>query len=300
MFYPYQQLRDLAWVIGSPVLMDIPENFLSYEATCSEYTAMEPLLLQLAQDPSPLLSHLATVKRQTLGSYFEALAAFWLERRPHTSVLAANLQVRDESSTIGEIDFIIREGSRVVHLEAAVKFYLSSQNQPDWQAWLGPRAHDRLEVKMQALLEKQLPLPANVAARQMLAGMGITPEDSRLLLKGYFFTYYLYFLESSGVSPVQAHRAHNRGWWCRLNELPSVCEALGEGCLFAVLPKQRWLSPAYYDDLTGLYDRQAFLRYLSFMPEPTLLVVAVSPREKGDGWDERYRGFVVPNRWPER
>lgn len=301
---PYREVRDLAWVIGSPPLLDIPESLFSYEEMQVEYGLQQAWLLQLSDNPAPLQAHLQHIKRQTLGSYFESLVAFWLKHRPETRLLASNIQVQHQKTTLGEMDFIVQIANITIHLETAVKFYLGYEQKPDWHSWIGPAARDRLDIKMHSLLSRQLPLSTHPFGQEVLAAAGLYPTLSRLLMKGYFFYPYLQFIEAPHTSPTAAHPTHGKGWWCREHAIEAMLAQEASGALWEILPRFHWLSPAYHQNNTLLLGKETLFKQLQshFSAPPTcgtaILVAALQEDELG-GWQEHSRGFIVPDFWPE-
>ena len=79
--YQSASVRDLAWAILSPTLMQSPDA----GHNCAErwfndaFTAIEPHLQQLDRDDSPLVHHLHEPTNHRLGLYFERLWSYWLQ-----------------------------------------------------------------------------------------------------------------------------------------------------------------------------------------------------------------------------
>ena len=57
-------------------------------------------LVQLDEQPEPLLAHLAARRSRRLGLYFESLWHFFLQQDPATDLLATNLAVRTADRTL--------------------------------------------------------------------------------------------------------------------------------------------------------------------------------------------------------
>jgi len=83
-------VRDLAWVIGSPGLLDASHpayhGRVVDDAWCgAQLQASATWLTALDLAPLPLHSYIAARPTRRLGHYFEALIKFWLTHRPHSS-----------------------------------------------------------------------------------------------------------------------------------------------------------------------------------------------------------------------
>ena len=115
-------VRTLAWLLDSPDMLDptAPQwqgRIASFGLDAALQAA--PWLRQLEQDPEPLHSWLAVHRFTRLGRYAEQLLTWYF--REQGSLVAHNLQVRSGGTTIGEFDFLLREGGRLVHWELATK-----------------------------------------------------------------------------------------------------------------------------------------------------------------------------------
>jgi hypothetical protein len=97
-----------------------------------------------------------------LGHLAEAVVGHLIKSSVNNKLLYENIQLIENKSTIGEIDFIIEkiETKQLYHLELAYKFYLFDPNISDNQLnnWVGPNRSDTLKEKLEKLKSKQLPL----------------------------------------------------------------------------------------------------------------------------------------------
>ncbi len=185
-------VRDLAWVIGAPVLPDAA--FPAYtghvvdDAWCrTQLQTCAPWLAALDSEPRSLHDFIAARPTRRLGHYFESLIAFWLAYLPGMQIIASNLQVKDSQRTLGEYDFILRDASAdICHWEAAVKFYLQAEPQAEQHVFIGPGARDRLDLKMDRVFSRQLKLGYTPAGRCALPP-GIALNRAQAFIKGYLF-----------------------------------------------------------------------------------------------------------------
>jgi hypothetical protein len=253
-------------------------------------------LNRLAQDPAPLLAHLALRKQRRLGLYFEALWHFFLAEDPAIDFLAHNLTVRDESRTVGEFDclYYCREQQRHFHLELAVKFYLCYRG-----SWLGPNARDRLDLKLARLEQHQLRLADHPAAAAALERLGIFAPGRQAALRGRLFT--------PVQQPDQAAAAGCHGGsfsWLPLNRLATYLhrergdrKEQGINERYALLGRNLWFSPVAVGDTDGEPGPAAVLarvqEHFSRASRPLLVAILDQTGQ------ERSRFFVTPDDWPE-
>lgn len=291
-------VRDLAWAIGSPSLID--PDFKDFrgrvvtDAYCKEQLAASAgWLMALDEAPQPLHEYIRSRESSRLGRYFERLIEFWLRHRPDVEELSAGEPVRRGShNTLGEYDFIFREKGQWRHWETVVKFYLRDPRGEGWHDYVGPGARDRLAFKIGRVFEHQLALSQTPEGKQVLGER--QPVSPLAFFKGYLFAHAMGSdLSAPGVSP-----RHLSGWWCRAGSpLPS----LSKDSRWHVLPRLRWLSPCLLDagsrhcnheEMAGLIDG-----HFASSSEPVLAAeLAVRP----DGsLTEISRGFVVGPDWPE-
>lgn len=296
-------VRDLAWVIGSPTLVDACHAPFADrtvdDAFCRAALAdAETWIRDLDRDPTPLHVFLDRHHSHRLGHYFESLIEFWLHRAGATN-LRARLQVPEpgegRGACRGEFDFVFghpRWGDSL-HWEAAVKFYLQAAADPRWDAFVGPNPADRLADKLHALYDRQLLLGGTAAGRAALGGE--SAPAARAFVKGYLFF-------PAGTAPMDVpglSRAGLRGWWLRHGETPLPTHAAD--ARWKILPRLAWLAPAR----AAAGDRTCFdtahlqtilARHFAHAQAPLLLAELT---EGGDGvWREIARGFVVSPTWP--
>ncbi|HEX4940688.1 MAG TPA: DUF1853 family protein, partial [Candidatus Kapabacteria bacterium] len=184
-------VRDLAWAILSPTLIAAPDA--SQHTTPAWYEqaflAIESHLHELDKDDSKLVQHLTTPATPRLGIWFERLWSYWLQHNGRYELLAANLQVKQDEKTRGEFDFIVRDShaDEIEHWELAIKFYLGIPPLHSANHWFGPNLQDRLDLKFQHLVERQLPLSQSHAGQQICAERGWTVKRRRLISKGRLY-----------------------------------------------------------------------------------------------------------------
>lgn len=283
-------VRALAWLLSAPDLLDSQApRWHNQIASLAFDPGFDLNTWLIAQDTysEPLHTFLQVRPRLRLGHYAEKLMAFYFQAR---GILDAySLQVQADKTTVGEFDFLLRDGLNLVHWEFATKFYLL-QTDGELDHFMGPSLADTLSNKVHKILQRQLVLGQHPSAQAVLRQ---PISHAQALIKGWLF----YHHDRPTAQPVSGLNAeHCRGAWCALHEF-NVSSAL-QGDLFAVLPRLRWLAPArlaWKDCCTKHSLQQQMNDYFSRNRTP-LLVVVLDP--SGDVALETSRCFVVPDNWP--
>jgi hypothetical protein len=303
--FPYltQAVRDLAWACFSPELLhswqlaDDGQNV----AHCglSLTPARTDWLNKLDRQPGVLLEQLAKKPGKRLGIYFEQLWQFFLEQDSDVDLVAHNLAVRDHGRTLGEFDIVYwcHQRQRHYHLELAVKFYLGKrlhttvETRSQWQEWLGPNSRDRLNLKLDQLLQRQIRLTEQPEARDCLAALGVIDPVPEMAIKGYLF--------QSPLDPLPPPFGYNsrcpmQRWFPlgeagkQLGKMPAEHYLLPE--------KARWLSPVQAHAKDALLSRPELMERLQSLltASPRAQLIAATDTAGA----EVCRFFVTPDDWP--
>ena len=273
------RVRALAWLIDSPDLLDA--NSAAWHGRIASLGPVTPAvagwLAALQHDPAPLDAAFGGKVYSRLGLYAEKLLAFYFEQ--HGQLFAHGLQVRaSRNDTVGEFDFLLHQGDRLLHWELATKFYLLD-GAPDaaLNHLIGPNLADALGLKMRKIFDKQLALASHPAAQPLLP----QPVDAaQALVKGWLFYPQGVVQAMTGIAPSHAH-----GFWCTAGELPARA--------YVLLPRLQWLAPYKGRDEQVLAAGELEVA----LAQPYM----VAEVETVDGWQvEVARGFVVPDDWAER
>lgn len=273
------RVRALAWLLDSPDLLDADSAaWHGRIASLGQVTpAVAGWLAALQHDPSPLDAAFGDKVYSRLGLYAEKLLAFYFEQ--HGQLFAHGLQVRaSRNDTVGEFDFLLRQGERLLHWELATKFYLLD-GAPDaaLNHLIGPNLADALGLKMRKIFDKQLALASHPAAQPLLPQ---PVSAAQALVKGWLFYPHGAVEAMTGIAPGHAH-----GFWCTAGQLPQRA--------YVLLPRLQWLAP--------YKGRDEHVLAAGELEIPLAQPYMVAEVETVDGWQvEVARGFVVPDDWAER
>lgn len=294
-------VRDLAWTLASPPLLALRSPGIRWlNAAWCERAYRESLdwLASLDRDPAPLLTALSQRGDPRLGSYFEALLAFWLswEDNPLYRLVGRNLPVRSKNLTLGELDFLVeeRQSGELQHWEVAVKFYLGVASGGELKHWVGPGLKDRLDLKVQRLLEHQLALTHTPEGRGLIRHLGLVSPTPVCLLKGRLF-----YPPQAGTewAPHSAAPGHPRGWW--LPQAGFLTHYGDAGLHWIRLPKEHWLTEVAPPVRIGEVQSASALveTLVQAADNRAAAVIGLALDDHGE-YREATRGFVTPTLWP--
>lgn len=312
--FTHPAVRDLAWsLLAPPLLQTLPDSYSHIRInhfSASRRASVLHWLQVLQQQPAALEQWLQHLTSGRIGHYFEALWQFYLTHRHH--LLAANVQVRAENITCGEIDAIYRDShsGELRHAELAVKFYLgwpgaalTTADDRHWHPWLGPDSSDRLDLKLHAMLERQLALGQTALTAGLLdpdlqRQLSSAPLIPELILRGRLFYPWGDDSFGRGHEPLFADPHHERGYWCYTHQLPQVCTATTH-LQWLPLTRQQWLAPV--DAEVGSIAVASLAQVLARDAAPEARALLFAGGEcHGRQWRERVRLVVVNDSWPDR
>ena len=290
-------VRDLAWTLLSPPLLGQTTKPQRHPLQASAWRhtpeLLENWLSGLDSAPDALHAWLLAKPARRLGLYYERLWQFALHAADDVEVVAANLPIRQNGQTLGELDLLLRDAEGEHHLELAVKFYLGplSGDGNDAGLWLGPGSHDRLDLKLNHLAQHQLPLSSRREARGDLNELRLSDTRSSFWLAGYLF----YPWPTGCDSPRGALPAHWRGHWLRQRDWAAFSDRQAQAH-WQPLPRLSWLAPALIDG-EERWSRETFAHWLEGLASRSQLLVRLEEDQAGD-WREVERLFLVSDQWP--
>ena len=226
LFEPWKQfqhsaVRQLAFSIASPnILSNIPSELSLQHAFNlhpnafwqQQYENYHPRLLELDQNPQPLIDFLARLKSTRLGLRFEYLMWFWLQddMYHHFKIIGHSIQIIQGKQTLGELDFLLfnTQTQKIEHWEVALKYYLAEANL-SLKYWYGLNRTDTLQRKLNHFTQKQFQF-------ETIQDQSI--QERFAVLKGqlYLPTVHKNILDSESLAsniPKWVNQARNLGHW---------------------------------------------------------------------------------------
>lgn len=325
--------RDLAWMLYCGDLVDHCALFnqaTSFELTepsrrKSAYAWLDLIDKKTQAEQNSLLN---TSHYRRLGLYCEALFELITTEGYAAGVtsyrlLKKNIQIFKQHSkvTLGELDFLVEDiNNNVIHIEMANKFYLLSDSDPKILSdrplslipkstrCIGPNRADRLDLKVERLLNHQMAIIHTDEAKVRLDQLNINYEKlnhpSQLLLKGQIFSYFSHQL----ASPSNTYHLTDARW-CHLNcalAAMTRCEKRfgqrGMKCRWVVLEKMQWLSSLHLEpgDINNTFSKEELEERLieseNFRFQPPILCELYIFDGKSAAPQQRL--MVVKDTWP--
>lgn len=163
-------------------------------------------------------------RRLRLGQLAEQFVFNQLETSNDFKILAKNLQIQNEKSTVGELDALIDQKGRTIHLEIVYKFFLYDDtcNNMSLKNWIGPNRKDSLVMKVEKLQKKQLPLLHSGYTEPYLKKLKLQVQqiEQQVLFKAQLFTPYGQDIKIENLNPKSGY-----GYYFRLHQLKDFKKA---------------------------------------------------------------------------
>ncbi|MBP0905702.1 DUF1853 family protein [Mariniflexile gromovii] len=171
-----------------------------------------------------------------LGKYVERLVAFELEMQSNISIIAENIQIQDEKTTLGEIDCLLLKDGEPIHLEIIYKFYLydASVGTTEIDHFVGPNRKDSLKEKLTKLRDKQLPLLYNNMTEKYLTALELNQHEIKQQV--YFKAQLFAPFANKNIQLKVLNTACFAGLYVNKNQLHEL-----EDCKFYIPNKKDWL-----------------------------------------------------------
>jgi hypothetical protein len=146
-----------------------------------------------------------------------------------------NLQFFNKKRTIGEIDFLIRLGTVIHHVELVYKFYLFDSNvgHTALEHWVGPNRKDALVNKLDKIKSVQFPLIRNSQVSQLLElkGYNVDQIEQSVCFKGQLFVPFGEFIDAAPLNQDCIV-----GWYLNFDSIDKF-----KDCMFYIPSKLNWL-----------------------------------------------------------
>ncbi len=176
-----------------------------------------------------------------LGKLIEYFVLFELEQNKRYKTLQSNIQIFQGQITIGELDAIIKQSEKVVHLEIVYKFYLYDPSIPvEMNRWIGPNRKDSFVEKLNKLKNKQLPLINHPETIRILSDLDVDLANviQKVCFKAQLFVPYLSY---ENTIPIINNACIN-GFYIHFSDI-----VLFEDCAFHIPEKLDWLTPPHLE-----------------------------------------------------
>ena len=295
-------VRHLTWCLLSPPLAELN---IADSLHMIEDTELISWLQKLDLNPAQLNTYIQQRNHKLLGSYFECLWAFYFEFGPNSELLADHIQVIEGKQTLGELDALVKIKDQFMHVELAVKFYLLLPNKTGLKQhhWIGPQSHDRLDLKLDKLSQKQFPFLHHPATIQALKTQQLSNDYKQILaLKGYLF----HPFGKNYQLPEACSSSVNICNWIHAEFLETqLINQTQSNIKWSILPKHQWFGPLYTNQPQDILDAnmvaelvgQHFQTQAQERTPYALMLVKLDNLENGY-YLEQERFFVVHNQWP--
>ena len=209
------------------------EGFLSTPQIFAENHIFEyPLYPAFHEAQARQLPEIAAPKASVLGKRMEHFFACYISHFASEDVLAFNKQIIQDKQTLGEIDFLLKDGStgEISHVELVYKFYLydPATGSSELEHLIGPNKRDSLNKKLHRLQKRQFPLLFKEATRKLLTELKVAPEDviQKLCFKASVFLP----AQNDTNSFNQFNPDTISGYWIKASEF--TLDAFGENRFF--------------------------------------------------------------------
>lgn len=250
--YTHPIVRQLAFCIASPNIIqslpkefDIQNQFQLHDTLFwqQQYSLYQNRLVELDQNPEPLIQFLQQLKSTRLGLRFEYLFWFWLQddAQPNFKLIQHSIQIIEGKNTLGEIDFLVLNCAtqKIEQWEVALKYYLGEADL-DLPNWYGLNRSDTLFCKLNHFSTQQF---------QFSHALDLKIEQKFAVMKGQFFT--PYSIEAATL-PKWLNPARRIGTWghhinknlYRLQRHEWICPNLEQSS-----PRAQWWCNGLYHNI---------------------------------------------------
>jgi hypothetical protein len=172
LFDPSSAQNSARWLIFSPTI-------------CQESSSLAVRLPQWWKGVHENVNNWEGIpKPKRIGYAAEQLLYRFIELAPDLELKAAGLVLRDKGITLGECDALVQSPEGFEHWEMGVKFYLYH---PPSQEFIGDDGRDRLHLKLDKMLNKQLAMGHHPLMFQWCKERGFQAPSSHLMVKGCLF-----------------------------------------------------------------------------------------------------------------
>ena len=296
--------NDLVWAVSSPPLIVMPSEtclWYSSEFYRDLYHSSADWFSELERYPEKLQALVEKQKDKRMGKLFETLWAAYLNDSERFEIVEHGLQIIDGGKTLGEIDFIVvdKKTHKMLHWELAVKFYLGIGDTRVWENWYGPAKKDRLDLKMNHLVDHQTKLSLHEATKKVLREKKIKIDNSGVILKGCLF-----YPSNNGSSdnsasgnqvndaPKFASSDHCKSRWLRLSDCGT---SLKHDDVYYPLVGEGWMASLDSTQLEMTYTQSEIINVMTNGKYRLPLLISVIKQGL-----EVEKIFIVQDDWQQK
>lgn len=211
----------------------------SLDPSVTGWPAFDLSALEVANDLAfPLPDNLR------LGHLAEKVVSELIKASAKYDLLYENIQLTENNTTIGEIDFIIADklAEQLIHMELAYKFYLYDPgiSSAPINNWIGPNRNDSLKEKLDKLKSKQFPLLHHPGLQSRLSNIDVNKVTQALCFLVSLFVPYEY---EGQFSPIYEQAI--KGYYLNVETFLTLDHS---GKAYYLPAKREWgIAPAEHD-----------------------------------------------------
>lgn len=252
-------------------------------------------LENIDKSPTQLINFIEEHHSKRLGRYFENLLFYYFLFHPNIEVLEFGKQIFNGKTTIGEMDFILKNKTteEIIHLETAVKYFAKVKGKSDFKYFICPNGTRNFGDKLDKTFSKQLRITEREETQLFLNKSGYLPIKSYHFIKGILF-YHPDEIENFHHDRLNPN--HNKSWWIYQSEV----DTLSNISKYKIVHKLKWLSNEIEESEKELLSKKGLINLLdSHFEIISQGQLIVEFENNGLIWKEKSRGFVLDNRWPK-
>ena len=136
--------------------------------------------VQISEEVLQDLAAMDDPRNSVLGKRMESFFEIAIKHSERYDLIASNIQIIHEKTTIGELDFLLydRLNSKNLHVELVYKIYVYDETfKHEGDRWIGPNRKDSFLEKIEKLTKKQLPLLYRPETKKYLEALNLNSED---------------------------------------------------------------------------------------------------------------------------
>lgn len=226
------------------------------------------------------------VKTKRIGYGCENLLERFINITDQLNLIKSRWQIQTDGCTVGEVDFLVRTAMGMEHWELGLKYYLYV---PEQQLFIGSNGKDRLDIKLNKIETKQLPMGRHPKVLSYCQQFQQKPPLSRALIKGRLF-----FPKGETLPSLPENLSINpetdTGFWMRRRDLDDFIEDLNKKNMsYHILERYDWMSR----DLIIINPKT------EIMHDDQASFQLVTLTKNHDQWMEHERWVVVHNTFPK-